>query len=63
MLTLIDISSVKQAEADLRLMSKVFVDGVDPKWVEDLEGRIIEVNQETERAYGWSSSELLDSPA
>jgi len=58
-LTLIDISPLKQAENELRLMSKVFMDGADPIVIEDLEGRIIDLNAEAERVYGWRREELL----
>ncbi|HBN79558.1 MAG TPA: chemotaxis protein CheR [Planctomycetaceae bacterium] len=58
-LTLIEISRLKQAEADLKLMSKVFQDGADPIILEDLDGRIIDVNAEAEKVYGWNRNELL----
>ncbi len=58
-LTLIDISRLRQTEKELLLMSKVFQDGADPIIVEDLDGKIISLNAETERAYGWSRDELL----
>lgn len=58
-LTLIDISRLKQAESKLDRMSKVFLDGADPIVIVDLDGRITEVNAETERAYGWTREELL----
>lgn len=57
--TLIDLSPLKEAEGELRLMSKVFQDAADPIIIEDLEGTILSVNDEAERAYGWSREELL----
>jgi two-component system, chemotaxis family, CheB/CheR fusion protein len=57
--TIIDISLLKQAEAELQRMSKVFMDGADPIIVEDLQGRIVDLNAEAERAYGWQREELL----
>jgi two-component system CheB/CheR fusion protein len=57
--TIIDISLLKEAEAGLRRMSKVFMDGADPIIVEDLQGRIVDLNAEAERAYGWKRHELL----
>lgn len=61
-LTLIDISRLVTAEQELRLMSKVFRDGADPILIEDLKGRILDLNAEAERAYGWSRDELLGGP-
>ena len=57
--TIIDISLLKEAEGELQRMSKVFMDGADPILVEDLQGRIIAVNHEAVRAYGWTREELL----
>ena len=57
--TLIAISRLKKTEQDLRRMSKVFMDGADPIIIEDLQGRILDLNREAERAYGWSRAELL----
>ena len=57
--TLIDLSPLKEAEAELRLMSKAFQDAADPMVIEDLSGTILYVNEEAERAYGWSRDELL----
>ncbi len=57
--TLIGISRLKQTEEDLRRVSKVFMDGADPIIIEDLNGRIIDLNREAVRAYGWSREELL----
>ncbi len=58
-LTLVDISLLKRAEKDLRLMSKVFMDGADPVVIEDLSGRVLDMNSEAEHAYGWKREELL----
>lgn len=57
--TLIGISRLKATEAELRRLSKVFMDGADPIIIEDLSGRILDVNREAEKAYGWSRDELL----
>jgi PAS domain S-box-containing protein len=43
----------------LRQMSKVFMDAADPIDIEDLSGRIQNVNEEAERAYGWTREELI----
>ncbi len=52
----------KQAEEELRAMSKVFMDATDPIFIEDLDRKIINVNAEAERAYGWTREELLGRP-
>jgi two-component system CheB/CheR fusion protein len=58
-LTLIDIGKLKRAEADLRLMSKVFTDGADPIMIEGLDGVITNMNDEAARTYGWRPDELI----
>lgn len=58
-LTLIDISRLKQAEAESRRMSKVFIDAADPIIVEDLHGRVTDLNAEAERVYGYKRAELI----
>lgn len=57
--TLIAISRLKKTEQELRRLSKVFMDGADPIIIEDLSGRIVDMNREAERAYGWTRTELL----
>jgi len=61
-ITLIDINGMKQTEAELRRLSKVFMDGADPITIEDLEGRIVDSNEEAARAHGWSREELRGQP-
>jgi PAS domain S-box-containing protein len=53
------VSKLKKAEAQLRLMTKVFMDSADPIVIRDLEGRVLDVNHETERVFGWSRDELI----
>lgn len=60
--TLIAISRLKATEEELRRLSKVFMDGADPIIIEDLSGKVMDLNREAERAYGWSRSELLGRP-
>ncbi len=60
--TLIAISRLKATEKELRRLSKVFMDGADPIIIEDLSGKIIDLNREAERVYGWSRGELLGQP-
>lgn len=57
--TLIGISRLKETEEELRRLSKVFMDGADPILIEDLSGRIVDLNREAEIAYGWTRAELI----
>ena len=57
-----DITERKKAEEKVRKLSKVFMNAADPIIIEDLEGRVIELNDEAVRAYGWSRTELLGKP-
>jgi two-component system CheB/CheR fusion protein len=58
-LTFVDINPVKEAEKSLLRMSKVFLDGPEPMIIVDLSGRIIDLNREAARVYGWSRQEML----
>lgn len=58
-LSFVDIDTLKRSEEELRRLSKVFMDGADPIIIEDLDGKIVELNAEAERVYGWTRSELL----
>ncbi|MFC1628498.1 PAS domain-containing sensor histidine kinase [Gemmatimonadota bacterium] len=49
-------------EERLRRMSKVFMDAADPIIIEDLDGNVIELNDEAIRSYGWTREELLGNP-
>ena len=57
-----EIAERKMVEEDLRRMSKVFMDAVDPILIEDPDGRVIDMNDEAERSYGWSRDELIGQP-
>lgn len=57
-----DISKLKQVEAQLAKMTKVFVDGADPIVIFDLDRRVLDMNCETERVFGWSREELIGGP-
>ncbi len=61
-LTFVDINPVKDAEKTLHRMSKVFLDGLDPMIIMDLSGKMIELNDEAVRTYGWSRQEMLGQP-
>ncbi|MDK9706001.1 MAG: response regulator [Desulforhopalus sp.] len=43
----------------LQLLSKVFMSVSDPILIEDLEGNVLEMNDEAVRAYGWQRQELI----
>lgn len=62
-LTVVDINSLKETENRLRLMSKVFMDAADAIIIEDLGGRIVGLNAEAERIYGYAREELLGQPS
>ena len=57
-----DISKQKEVENELRTLSKVFMDAADPILIEDLDGCVVEMNLEAERAYGWSRDRLIGKP-
>ncbi len=52
-------SQLKKIEAQLRLMTKVFMDSADPIVIRDTEGRVLHVNREVERVFGFSRDELI----
>jgi PAS domain S-box-containing protein len=54
-----DMTEHRRAEEFLRSMSRVFQEAADPIVIEDLEGRVIDANDEAVRAYGWSRDELI----
>lgn len=49
----------RNAEVQLRQWSRVFMDSADPIVIEDLQGKIIDLNHAAEAAYGWKRSELI----
>ena len=49
-------------QADLRRMSKVFTEAADPIIIEDVDGKVIDMNEEAVRSYGWKREELLGKP-
>jgi PAS domain S-box-containing protein len=57
-----DGATLKQVEAQLAKMTKVFVDGADPILIFDLDRSVLDMNFETERVFGWSRAELVGGP-
>ena len=57
-----DITALRKSEAEARQLSRVFMDVIDPIIIEDLSGKVINLNQEAERAYGWQRDELIGQP-
>ena len=55
-------SSLEGDEARLRWMSKVFMDPAGPILIEDLDGRVFDMNIEAERSYGWTRGRLIGKP-
>jgi PAS domain S-box-containing protein len=46
----------------VRRLSSVFLNATDPIVIEDLGGKIVEVNREAVRVYGYTREELIGSP-
>jgi PAS domain S-box-containing protein len=59
LMTLEDVTLPKRLEEKLLQMSKVFMESIDPIFVRDLEGKIIELNRAAEETYGWRREELI----
>ena len=54
-----DITEQKEAEQSLHLMSKVFENSLDPILITDLSGNIVDMNEASVTAYGYSKQELI----
>jgi len=54
------IAEQKLAENEIRKFSKVFLNGTNPTIIEDLNGNILEVNDEAVNVYGFSKKELVN---
>ena len=61
-LTFVDISRLKKVQSDLRHMSEVFKDGGDPVFIVNLQGDILDLNDEAIRAYGYAREGLMGKP-
>jgi PAS domain S-box-containing protein len=57
------LSRLKEVEAELHRMTKVFMDGADPIVIRDLDGNVLDINLETERIFGWRREEVLGKRA
>jgi PAS domain S-box-containing protein len=57
--TAFNISDRKRAEDKLLQMSKVFMESIDPIFIRDLEGYIVDLNKAAEETYGWSREQLI----
>ena len=55
-----EIAERKLAENEIRKLSKVFLNGTNPTFIEDLNGNILEMNDEAVNVYGFSREELVD---
>ncbi len=56
--SIIDISDRKKSEDKLGLLSKVFMDAIDPIVISDTENIIIDLNEQAVKAYQWERNEL-----
>lgn len=54
-----EIAERKLAENEIRKLSKVFLDGRNPSFIEDLNGKVLELNDEAVNVYGFSREELV----
>lgn len=61
-ITFLDINPIKSAEKSLLRWSKVFLEGPEPMMILELSGRILDLNDEAERVYGWTRQELAGRP-
>jgi PAS domain S-box-containing protein len=53
-----DVTAKRRAERSLLQMSALFREATDPIFILDLEGNVIDLNEEAERVYGWSRESL-----
>ena len=54
-----EILERKKIQTQLHQLSRVFMDAADPIIIEDLSGKVVEMNREAERSYGYSRQELI----
>ncbi len=58
----LEVPSAQIRTATLHLRSKAFMEATDSSIMVDRNGRIVDLNKETERAYGWTRAELMGRP-
>lgn len=54
-----EVSRRQQAQAELRQLSRVFMDAADPIIITDPDGVIRDLNREAEVSYGWARKDLI----
>ena len=54
-----DITSLRNSQAEANRLARVFMDAVDPIIIEDLSGKVQDMNRAAESVYGWSRAELV----
>ena len=57
-----DMTEQKALESRLRILTKVFSESTVPTIIEDLNGIVLDANDEAIAAYGWSREELAGNP-
>ena len=62
-LVLVEIDVLKRVAERLHMLSRVFQVASDPIMVQDLGGKIVELNDAFASIYGWTRDELLGKPA
>lgn len=60
--TAFNITARKRTEEKLLQMSKVFMESIDPIFIRDLNGSIVDLNRAAEVIYGWRREELIGKP-
>ncbi len=55
----LEASQFKLAKEKLFHMSRVFMDAIDPIFIRNLEGIVIDMNRTAEETYGWRRDELI----
>ncbi|HMK36659.1 MAG TPA: PAS domain S-box protein [Desulfomonilaceae bacterium] len=60
--TAFNVTDRKRAEEKLLQMSKVFMESIDPIFIRDLEGRLIDLNRAAEETCGSHRDELIGNP-
>lgn len=56
-------ATVAELTAELGRMTRVFQDAADPIIIEDLNGRVVDMNEEAVTTFGWSREECIGRPS